>query len=117
MKKILIGVILFFILMGLVLFITTRVSSAHAVAQVGVRNSPTVERSIGPVQHVILTMFTQKTGPTGKGCTTAMYFVLGSNGSEWVRVQLSIANYREKWTIDEIVEGMRTRRNPDCIYG
>jgi hypothetical protein len=116
MKKFLVIVSSFFILAALVLFVTTKVSTAHTIAQSAVHQSSVIEHSVGSVQHVILTMFSQKTGPTGKGCTTATYFVLGSNGSEWVHVQLSVTGYKSEWKVDEIIEGNETRRSADCTY-
>ena len=117
MKKILIGITAFLILACLALFVTTKVSTAHAVARNAVQNSPGVRQNIGSVRHVILTMFSQKTGPTGKGCTTTTYFVLGSSGSEWVHVQLSISGYKGEWKVDNLIEGNQGRQNTDCIYG
>jgi hypothetical protein len=63
------------------------------------------------------TSFSQKTGPTGKGCTTVMYFVTGAADCEWVKVRLLNQSYSSEWVVAEVIQGSRGQHKVDCVYG
>lgn len=117
MKKYGIAICIIIGLIAVMLYIATKTSHAHLVARDGIVKSPEILRNIGSANHIFLTMFSQKTGPTGKGCTTLTYFVVGTAENEWVQVRLLSEGHKSDWTVVEIIEGFSARHQVECTYG
>lgn len=94
-----------FMLYAIDIFVTSKMSTAHEVAQKEIFKSNSVSFSIGQVQEVIL--FSSRFKFAGSaGCSYLSYFVIGKEGMEFVQVRLrkSVA-VSETWTVEESVLG------------
>lgn len=101
MKKLAIfGAILVLLIVGS-LFLTTRISTAHAAAVELIRSSSV--SNAGEVNYILLTKFSQARGPTGKGCTVAQYFVSVGKDGKWLKALITSDGYKHKWVAKEIV--------------
>lgn len=99
MKKILTTIAALLMLMFLVLFAISRTSKAYAVGRTDVARSAELTERLGPVRYVFLLSFGQKTGPTGKGCTSLFLFVVGERRSEFLSLRLRATSYRSNWEV------------------
>jgi len=86
-------------LISLVLFVISKTSKAYAVGRAVVTESAELTERLGPVQHVFLLSFGQKTGPTGKGCTSLFLFVVGERKSEYISLRLRATSYQSSWEV------------------
>lgn len=117
MKKILITLLCFLSLIILLLFIATKTSSAYAIGRQYIQSSPQVRADVGNVNKTFLLMYEDKVGPTGKGCASLMYFVVGSNQNRWVQIRLAKNGNSSQWAVVELLLGYRGSYAIGCVYG
>lgn len=117
MKKLALGVvaILFALVSGL--FVVTKLSSAHSSAIERLRSSGEIHEEFGSPILIVLTGFSQKTGPSGKGCTTLSYFIRGASNTGWVNVRLLNRGYHTRWDVAELTTGYGSELTVKCVYG
>jgi hypothetical protein len=117
MKRTIAWLFLFLTVVVLFLYLTTLISTAHRQARAAIEQSALVKSSVGRVDHALLTLFSQKTGPSGKGCAELSYFVIGANGSNWTNVLLRKENNRSEWYVIELATGAGHRFRASCTSG
>jgi hypothetical protein len=85
--------------------VTSKVSTAHNVAQKEIFKSNSVSSSTGQVQEAIL--FSSRFKFTGSaGCSYLSYFVIRERGVEVVQVRLrKSVDVSEIWTVEESILG------------
>jgi hypothetical protein len=117
MKKIIYVVVALLPVVVLFLFLTTKISTAYRVARDAIEKSDEVQSSLGAVEYAFLSSFSQKTGPTGKGCTTILFYVDGEKANEWFEVRLENNSYKTEWKATAIRQGSGNFISMDCQYG
>jgi lipopolysaccharide export LptBFGC system permease protein LptF len=117
MKRIMFWLLSFVTVVVLFLYLTTLISTAHQQARATVQQSILVKSSVGIVEHAFLTLFRQKTGPSGKGCTELTYFVIGADGAELASVLLIKDSNRSEWHVIELVIRTAPRFRASCTPG
>jgi hypothetical protein len=117
MKRTIPWVLLFVTVLVLLLYLTTLISTAHRQGRATIEQSALVKSSVGRVDHAFLTLFSQKTGPSGQGCTKLTYFVIGANGTRWTNVLLRKENNRSEWYVIELATGAGYRFRASCTPG
>lgn len=117
MRKVFVLGVLLLLSTFLYLFLFTKISSAHAISEREIKKSTLVLKEVGEVQHLILKGYSQKSGPTGKGCTTATYFVVGNKKTIWFQVRLLRDRYQSEWKMAELVKGYGAPIAVECVYG
>lgn len=110
--------LIFIILVAILgLWIFSRVSTAHLASVRAIFSSSYLLKEFGVVETVVLTKYSQKTGPTGKGCTTLTYFIFGAIDDDWVQVRLLSESYKSDWDVVEIKKGYNSELSVSCVYG
>lgn len=102
---------------ALFLYLTTLISTAHRQGRAAIEHSAVVKSRVGGVDHALLTFFSQKEGPSGKGCTELTYFVIGPSGTEWMNVLLTKENNGSEWNVIELIPGATHRFHTSCTAG
>jgi hypothetical protein len=94
-----------FMLYAIDIFVTSKISTAHNVAQKGIFKSNSVSLSTGQVQEAIL--FSSRFKFAGSaGCSYLSYLVIGKRGVEVVQDRLKKSvDVSEIWTIEESISG------------
>jgi hypothetical protein len=116
-KKICIVLTVVVVLIVGALFITTKLSTAHAIASQSIRASSDISRHIGQTNHLLLASIQQQEGPSGAGCTTLGYIAIGSNDSEWVEVRMEKKSFKTDWLVIETIEGLNGSAQTECRAG
>jgi hypothetical protein len=117
MKKLIIFLLFVIVTIALILFVTTKISTAHIAARRAIAQSRYVGAAVGVPQYIILLGFSQKTGPIGKGCTSLMYWVIGAKDNKLMYVHLTSESYQSGWTVIEILKGDDRSQQLSCHYG
>jgi hypothetical protein len=117
MKRTMFLLLVFVTAIVLFLYLTTMISTAERQARATVEQSALVKSSVGGVDHMFLSSFSQKTGPSGKGCTELTYFVVGANGTKWTNVLLKKESYKGEWHVIELVTEAGHRFRTSCVPG
>jgi hypothetical protein len=117
MKKLIYVVVALLSAVVLFLFLTTKISTAYRVARAAIDKSGEVQSSLGAVEHAYLSSFSQKTGPTGRGCTTILFYVDGVKANEWFEVRLKNNSYKTEWEVTAIRQGSGNFISANCQYG